>query len=63
MISNGLNKLMDYHAQGSDTVPALEFPCTLFTTQRRMDDYSASDMLCGDLSASQLLAAVQIPNS
>ncbi len=33
---------------------ALQFPCTIFATQKRMDDYSASDMLCGDLSESQL---------
>lgn len=33
---------------------ALQFPCTIFNTQRRMDDYSASDMHCGDLSEAQL---------
>ncbi|WP_341844370.1 DUF3289 family protein [Kosakonia oryziphila] len=33
---------------------ALQFPCTIFTTQNRMDDYSAKDMRCGDLSESQL---------
>lgn len=33
---------------------ALQFPCTIFKTQRRMDDYSASDMCWGDLSESQL---------
>lgn len=33
---------------------ALQFPCTIFKTQKRMDDYGASDMRCGDLSASQL---------
>jgi len=45
---------MDHYAQGSDAVSALQFPCTIFATQKRMDDYSASDMLCGDLSESQL---------
>ncbi|MDU5783277.1 MAG: DUF3289 family protein, partial [Pantoea sp.] len=25
---------------------ALQFPCTIFTTQNRMDDYSAKDMRC-----------------
>ncbi|MGN7971093.1 YPO3983 family protein [Serratia sp. 22264] len=33
---------------------ALEFPCTIFKTQKRMDDYGADDMRCGDLSESQL---------
>ncbi|CAI2022390.1 YPO3983 family protein [Serratia plymuthica] len=33
---------------------ALEFPCTIFKTQKRMDDYGAEDMRCGDLSESQL---------
>jgi len=33
---------------------ALQFPCTIFKTQKRMDDYSASDMQCGDLSEVQL---------
>lgn len=29
---------------------ALQFPCLIFKTQKKMDDYSASDMHCGDLS-------------
>ncbi|CAH6205939.1 DUF3289 domain-containing protein [Pantoea agglomerans] len=29
---------------------ALQFPCTIFQTQNRMDDNSAKDMCCGDLS-------------
>ncbi|WP_033791894.1 YPO3983 family protein [Pantoea septica] len=33
---------------------ALQLPCTLFTTQNRMDDYSAKDMRCEDLSELQL---------
>ena len=33
---------------------ALQFPCTLFKTQNRMDDYSAKDMRCGGLTAEQL---------
>jgi uncharacterized protein (TIGR03034 family) len=33
---------------------ALQFPCTIFRTQRRMDDYNASDMRCGDLTEEQL---------
>ncbi len=33
---------------------ALQLPCTLFRTQKRMDDYSASDMRCGDLTETQL---------
>ncbi|WP_202303463.1 DUF3289 family protein [Dryocola clanedunensis] len=33
---------------------ALQFPYTLFTTQNRMDDYSAKDMRCGDLTEMQL---------
>ncbi|WP_032484803.1 DUF3289 family protein, partial [Yersinia pestis] len=35
-------------------VQALYFPCTVFKTQKRMDDYGADDMRCGDLSATQL---------
>ncbi|MGV3346992.1 YPO3983 family protein [Enterobacteriaceae bacterium LUAb1] len=33
---------------------ALQFPCTIFKTQHRMDDYGANDMRCGDLTAAQL---------
>ncbi|MCX8967447.1 DUF3289 family protein, partial [Erwinia psidii] len=33
---------------------ALQFPCTLFKTQKWMDDYGASDMRCGDLTEAQL---------
>ena len=33
---------------------ALQFPCTLFKTQKWMDDYSASDLRCGDLTEAQL---------
>lgn len=33
---------------------ALSFPCTIFTTKKRMDDFGAKDMHCGDLSAEQL---------
>ena len=33
---------------------ALQFPCTIFRTQKWMDDYHASDMRCGDLSESEL---------
>ncbi|GAA0511351.1 hypothetical protein GCM10009414_21260 [Tatumella terrea] len=33
---------------------ALQFPDTLFKTQKWMDDYGASDMHCGDLTEAQL---------
>ncbi|MCT4702890.1 DUF3289 family protein [Enterobacteriaceae bacterium H20N1] len=33
---------------------ALQFPCTIFKTQKWMDDYSASDMRCRDLTEAQL---------
>ncbi len=33
---------------------ALSLPCTIFRTQKWMDDYSACDMRSGDLSAAQL---------
>ena len=33
---------------------ALQLPCTLFRTQKRRDDYTASDMRCGDLTEAQL---------
>ncbi|BCQ33960.1 hypothetical protein ERHA55_14410 [Erwinia rhapontici] len=33
---------------------ALSFPCTIFTTKKRMDDFGANDMCCGDLSTEQL---------
>ena len=33
---------------------ALRLPCTIFKTQKRMDDYGADDMRCGDLTESQL---------
>ena len=32
----------------------LQFPCILFKTRKWMDDYSASDMRCGDLTEAQL---------
>lgn len=32
----------------------IQLPCTLFETQKWMDDYSAADMRCGDLSDAQL---------
>ena len=32
----------------------LQFPCTIFKTHKWMNDYGASDMRCGDLSAAQL---------
>jgi uncharacterized protein (TIGR03034 family) len=35
-------------------MPALQFPCMIFKTQKWMDDYAASDMQCGDLSEAQL---------
>ena len=33
---------------------ALQFPCTLFKTQKWMGDYGASGMRCGDLTEAQL---------
>ncbi|WP_414148907.1 YPO3983 family protein [Erwinia sp. BNK-24-b] len=33
---------------------ALQFPCTIFKTQKLMDDYSANDMRYGDLTEAQL---------
>ncbi len=33
---------------------ALQLPCTLFKTQKWMDDYGAKDMRCGDLTEAQL---------
>jgi hypothetical protein len=36
------------------TMAALAFPCTIFQTQNRMDDYGAKDMRCGDLTEAQL---------
>ncbi|SCC65377.1 YPO3983 family protein [Kosakonia oryziphila] len=33
---------------------ALQFPCAIFRTQNWMDDYSAKDMCCGDLTEAQL---------
>lgn len=35
---------------------ALHFPCTLFKTRRWMNDYSANDMRCGDLTEAELRA-------
>lgn len=33
---------------------ALHFPCAIFKTHKKMDDYNASDMRCGDLTEEQL---------
>ena len=41
---------------------ALQFPCSLFETQKRMNDYSARDMRYGDLSESQLKANFHLTN-
>ena len=35
---------------------ALTFPCTIFKTKNRINDYGARDMRCGDLSEAQLKA-------
>ncbi|KFD21885.1 hypothetical protein GTPT_0597 [Tatumella ptyseos ATCC 33301] len=35
-------------------INALQLPCTLFRTQKRIDDYSAGDMRCGELTEAQL---------
>ncbi|ARJ43592.1 hypothetical protein B1H58_17115 [Pantoea alhagi] len=39
---------------------ALTFPCSLFKTQKKMDDYDASDMRCGDLTETQLKREFQL---
>ncbi|ATF95248.1 Protein of uncharacterised function (DUF3289) [Cedecea neteri] len=31
-------------------MPALRFPCTIFKSQKKRDDYLADDMRYGDLS-------------
>ncbi|WON76498.1 YPO3983 family protein [Serratia sp. UGAL515B_01] len=42
-------------SETSQPIPqALRFPCTVFRTQKRMDDYAADDMRYADLSAMQL---------
>jgi len=39
---------------------ALQFPCTIFKTQKSMDAYSARDMRCGDLTEAQLKSDYQL---
>ncbi|MBT0723950.1 DUF3289 family protein [Rosenbergiella sp. S61] len=39
---------------------ALQFPCTIFTTQNRMDDYCAKDMRYGDLTEAQLTSQYRL---
>lgn len=39
---------------------ALSFPCTIFTTRKRMDDFGANDMRCGDLSVEQLKQDIKL---
>ncbi|WP_456309550.1 YPO3983 family protein [Serratia proteamaculans] len=39
---------------------ALSFPCTIFITKNRMDDFGAKDIHCGDLSAEQLKRDFQL---
>lgn len=41
---------------------ALRFPCTVFTSQRAMDDYNAEDMRYGDLTESQLKSQFHLVN-
>ncbi|WP_052118379.1 DUF3289 family protein [Erwinia oleae] len=45
----------------SDT-GAVRLPCTLFRSQKRMDDYFADDMRCGDLSEQILKAQYALKN-
>jgi uncharacterized protein (TIGR03034 family) len=51
---------MDYCTQGGEVMPALEFPCTFFKSRKRMDDYNADDMRCGDLSEAELKSQYQL---
>ena len=39
---------------------ALQFPCTIYKTQKSMDAYSARDMRCGDLTEAQLKSDYQL---
>ncbi|WP_144818404.1 YPO3983 family protein [Enterobacter sp. DE0047] len=41
---------------------ALQFPCTLFKTQKWMDDYGARDMRYGDLTEAQLIKHYHLEN-
>lgn len=41
---------------------ALQFPFTLFRTQKWMDDYGARDMRCGDLTEVQLKTDYHLPD-
>nr|WP_324129701.1 DUF3289 family protein [Erwinia psidii] len=40
----------------------LLFPCTIFSTQKRTDDYGAEDMRCGDLNEHQLKTHYHLPD-
>ncbi|MGD9423790.1 YPO3983 family protein [Pantoea sp. NSTU24] len=39
---------------------ALQFPCTIFTTRKVMDDYNADDMRYGDLTEAELKSRYQL---
>lgn len=41
---------------------ALQFPCTIFKTQKWMDDYGARDMRYGDLTEAQLIKHYHLEN-
>lgn len=41
-------------------MPALRFPCTIFKTQKKMNDYQADDMRYGDLSDIELKARFKL---
>ncbi len=62
-ISSRYNEKEFTMSETSRPIPqALGFPYTVFRTKKRMDDYSADDMRCGDLSETQLKTDFNLHN-
>lgn len=56
MLYEGLRQLMDDRVIARPVAPQVQhFPCIVYETQKKMDDYQAPDMRYGDLSAHRLM--------
>lgn len=58
MSYEGLKEFMDDRVVDTPAAPQVQhFPCVVYETQKKMDDYQAPDMRYGDLSAHRLMTS------
>lgn len=58
MSYEGLKEFMDDRVADTPAAPQVQhFPCVVYETQKKMDDYQAPDMRYGDLSAHRLMTS------